>query len=218
MSEQKLKRFAAGLYAKLQPRRFHKVVSLGYACDVAHQIRRILHQTESYPFDWLLTPLNAVQTLIQTGFDGFLAPENLVHEHNYVLDRETGIKYLHDFKNLENFSGEIMEIREKYSRRVARWQDLMRHQASILFVRGQKDYDHLPPISLDAARRLWSVIAQAYPAISLHLLVIQPLDCTVPDFADDKITMVRMGNPDPIVWSGDDGKWQQLLSGINKPR
>jgi len=28
--------------------------------------------------------------------------------------------------------------------------------------------------------------------------------------------MVRMGNPDPIVWSGDDGKWQQLLSLINK--
>ena len=194
-------------------KRFRKAVSLGYACDVAFQIRRVFDQTESYPFDWLLTPLDAVEALIENSFAGFLIPENLCLERDYILDLSNGIKYLHDFKNHQDFLSEVSDVQEKYSRRIARWLELMNGDAQVLFIRGQKDYNKLPPIDLAAARRLWSIISKTYPAIDPHLLVIQPLDCAVPEFTDNKIKMVRMGNPDPIVWSGDDGKWQHLLSG-----
>jgi hypothetical protein len=194
--------------------RFEKVLSLGYACDVAHQIRRILKQTESYPFDWLLTPINALQSMIQTDFENFLEEEYLCQEKNYVLDRQSGIKYLHDFKNLPEWSNDTSAVKDKYRRRIDRWLELMTQDMPALFVRGQKENDRLPSIDHAGAVDLLNIINQKYPSIKAHLLVIQPIDSLIPDFKGDTITMVKMPSPNPAVWSGDNEKWESLISEV----
>jgi hypothetical protein len=192
--------------------RFQKVLSLGYACDVAHQIRRILNQTEAYPFDWLLTPLDAIEKMIRTEFADFLHEANLRADEACVFDQSSGIRFLHDFTNLQNFHNELDGAKEKYHRRIARWLDLTRQKCPVLFVRSQKLHDRLPLIDYEAARRLLDVIGRHYTSISPHLLVVQPEDSTIPDRRGEDVTMVKM--PNSLLWSGDDERWDALLADI----
>ncbi len=89
------------------PASCRKIISLGRACDIAFHIRRCFGQEEAYPFDWLITPVEALTTLVRTDFDGFLDPASLFARPKGVLDRRLGIHFRHDWSQPSALAEEL---------------------------------------------------------------------------------------------------------------
>jgi hypothetical protein len=118
-------------------------ISLGMNCDVATWIRDSGKRTVAFPFDWAVTPMSAALFHLETRFEHFMLPENLVANEpamrKLLVDetkgeylpgmttptfcKKTGSFYPHDF-NETGVDEQIDEVRAKYSRRILRMFDL----------------------------------------------------------------------------------------------
>lgn len=82
---------------------FRATLSLGSACETAHQIRRNFPGLAAGPFDWLITTYDGLIGLIESDFEKFLVSKNLTYierDHNgdeYILDGRYGTRFIHDF-------------------------------------------------------------------------------------------------------------------------
>src|SRR4029079_14585508 len=78
------------------------IISLGFYCQVASQLRIHGLRYEAFPFDWLVCHFEALIVLIENHFKDFLNPEYLqfvtTEKEKYILNAFYGIKFLHDFK------------------------------------------------------------------------------------------------------------------------
>jgi tetratricopeptide (TPR) repeat protein len=76
------------------------LISLGFRCDVAFQLRMHSGNNTSHFFDWLATPAGAISQIFDRRFDVF-HPDHLVQrsENNKdcVADRKTGVVFWHQF-------------------------------------------------------------------------------------------------------------------------
>ncbi len=76
------------------------LISLGYRCDVAFQLRMHGKENISHFFDWLSTPLDGVIKIIEADFNVF-HPDDLVlatdEKPHYVKDQVTGVHFYHQF-------------------------------------------------------------------------------------------------------------------------
>jgi tetratricopeptide (TPR) repeat protein len=76
------------------------LISLGFQCDVAFQIRMHGEENVSHFFDWLATPVSGLIKIIKADFDVF-CPDDLsldvAHTPHHVVDRVTGVHFYHQF-------------------------------------------------------------------------------------------------------------------------
>jgi hypothetical protein len=87
------------------------ILSLGYNCGAAYQIRLHTGIEEAGFFDWLYTSIEAATSLIETNFTDFLSPErvSIVRDGTEVLVRPSGIRLNHSFKpDGKNVDAEVM--------------------------------------------------------------------------------------------------------------
>lgn len=195
------------------PKHFHKVLSLGMACDTAFQIRRNFAQTEAYPFDWWITPYDGLRELIAGDFAGLLSEENLERSGQYVVDHRFGLAMMHDFENLERFRDTLDAVRAKYRRRISRWLALFTNPVSVLFVRGQQYADD-SVIGESKARALLALLRDKYPKAQVHLLVQNPPEAGIPELMEDNLWILQLKTPDPWEWYGDNTAWREMFSRI----
>lgn len=187
-----------------------KVISLGRACDTAHQIRKNFDQPETYPFDWLITPLEALTALVSNDFEGFLREENLSAQPTYVEDVRYSVRLLHDFPDHKIESDILRVVQEKYDRRISRWRDALFNAEKILFVRGQQYNDENvmgAQQSADLLKCLEGLNLQA----DWRLLVQNPTEAHVELLSHGRLVMGELRMPEPFSWTGDDKEWSRWL-------
>lgn len=167
------------------------IVSLGCNCIPAHHMRECNVRPFALPFDWTLVPFQALYTFIQNDFKDYFKKEHLIpsskpylpaHLHNFVsklgysemaesplwvLDKESGMVFVHDFSN--NCIATIEKYHEsqymKYSRRIKRFYDELSSGKKIYFIR------YLDITKTDALR-LWSLLKDKFPTVDFTLIVI----------------------------------------------
>ena len=103
---------------------YKNVISLGYWCGPALELRRIEFRSASFPFDWLIVDFQEVIRLIESGFQDFLVSANMAQYENnpyYYIDTSHGTKFYHDFDAYKSFDAQFKEIGEKYTRRINRF-------------------------------------------------------------------------------------------------
>lgn len=191
--------------------RFAKVISLGTACDAAFHIRRHFGQEEAYPFDWLVTPFDALLHLIETGFEGFLDPAMLQARTKDVRCRRSGIRFLHDWHDLADPMAEYPAIKAKYDRRIARFLAAMEQGGSVLFIRSCKAG---PTQLMDPARaiRLQAALARAYPKVAASLVALNPEDAGIPAWSEGPCRLVTLRQPALPDWRGDADAWDAFFA------
>jgi hypothetical protein len=193
-----------------EPAVFDKVISLGRACDTAHQIRRYFRQTEAYPFDWLGTPFEGLLALLRHDFSGFLQTSDLESEQGCVREARYGARLRHDFPVLD--PEQIAAVQARYGRRIERFRQAVAGANRILFVRGQQHIgDALP---FDPAITLERTLREVFPHLDFHLLVLNPEAAALPEFEAVGISGLSVASPDPYVWSGDDAAWSVLFGQV----
>jgi hypothetical protein len=194
-------------------KQFDKVLSVGHACDVAHQVRRHFQQTEAYPFDWLTTPLDGLVRLVENDFADFLDETVLVAEGKYLRDARYGVRFLHEFENPARFRDNLADVRAKYERRIERWRRLMESGPSVLFVRSEQ-YVNAANIDEAKARALLALLRRKYARADVHLLVQNPPAAGISEVIDDNLWLLQLKVPEPWIWSGDDVAWSEMFDRV----
>lgn len=104
-------------------KQFRNVISLGAFCFVASKLRRLNLRKQAYPFDWIITDIQTVMTLIENNFNDFCNEDLLVKKYGengvfYDNLKYSLLRFVHDF-NEDCTNTE--EIKRKYSRRLNRF-------------------------------------------------------------------------------------------------
>lgn len=84
-----------------------QLLSLGYDCKVAWQIRRHSGQGEAFFFDWLMTPIDALPVML--GRDEELLRDGrweLIKDDCCLRDLDTGLMFMHEFPAVPVEGGE----------------------------------------------------------------------------------------------------------------
>ena len=132
---------------------FDKVIPVGGNCYFKLYFTLMKYNQETYFFDYLGSPMWAVNQLIDNGFKNLFIREDYVNMN--ILSNKpdeyiyTNKKYYlvikHDFKNQKFKKGEIIltneqfnEFQTKYERRIERFNELMNTNKNILFLRFQE--------------------------------------------------------------------------------
>jgi hypothetical protein len=185
---------------------YDQVISLGRACQPAYQLRRILGAETAHVFDWLITPDQALLTLIESDFDQFFARERLtMGPEEWIIDRETDTRFIHEFPKGSDFEAQYEANAGRFAMLVERWRELLASEQRVLFVR-QHGWDADPRAT---ATRLREAIAQQAPSLRFALLYLTETE--EPDWGEAGILNRRLNQLDPYEWQGDGVAWSTLL-------
>ncbi len=128
---------------------FDHVISLGWFCGPAMEIRQMGLRDASYPFDWLLTHnFSVVIDLIKKKrYIKLYDTEMLQYEADASkwYNREYLISLFHDFDKYEKMSEQLSTVNEKYFRRMKRFYEKIKEPS--LFLRYIKDEEEALYIS-----------------------------------------------------------------------
>ena len=133
---------------------YRHVISLGPLCRMTKELRRYGLRDASYPFDWNVSSIESTLGLMSTGFEGFLELGNLERDTDrprLVRDAGSGVAMPNDFRPSQSVPEQYQEVRERYARRVERFQQAVTEPT--LFVRYVRDADefayldtHMPEV------------------------------------------------------------------------
>ena len=129
--------------------KYQNIISLGFFCGPAQEIKSIGLRNASYPFDWIISNFESVLLLLKNNFKDFLKEEFLIIDktekelkETYVIkNTKYDIKFFHDFKKGYSIYEQLPEIKEKYNRRIQRLYKTI--EKSTLFIRYIKDEEEL---------------------------------------------------------------------------
>ncbi len=159
------------------------VISLGNACGVAGALRDYHLRQEAYPFDWIVSPFDAVCEMITTDFATFLDKEALeISNPTTVFDQVNGFKFIHDFpthhgmNNTEHdpastgpirqdFLNYLPSIKEKYNRRISRFINALHGNDRIYLIRNRD-------VSIEQALMLCLLLEEKFPNLDFLLIVV----------------------------------------------
>lgn len=129
--------------------RFNRVISLGWFCGPAMNIKEMGYRDASYPFDWLLTHeySGIIELLSNRGVYRFANEELLQYsgEPGKWYSNRYVISLFHDFNPYEKVKDQISKVNRKYERRFARLYNVITEPT--LFVRYIKDAEEAYYIS-----------------------------------------------------------------------
>ena len=161
------------------------IFSIGRACACSQSLRKAGLQLLSLPWDWLaLNPesdgpdLPIRLGIMETGFADWLREEDLefVSDHadndkDQYRNRRYHITYLHDFPRGVPLHESFPAVKEKYDRRVARFQRLMAEsKSSVLAV--YMDSPVAPMADVAACREAQRRLQALYPHVKMDFLMI----------------------------------------------
>lgn len=189
--------------------RFEQIVSLGRACQPAHQIRRLFGVERAHVFDWVITPDEGLRTSIEMGLKHFFLRDRLiVGPENCIVDAMTDVRFLHEFPEARLDEHSYAEHAARFSTLVARWRELMRSNRRVLFVR-QHAWNPDPRLS---ALKLRDALDVAAPALDYTLLYLTEQDA--PPWNESRIVNMRLRQTEPYDWRGDDQAWSALFDSL----
>ncbi len=194
-------------------KKFKNIISLGFNCHVAKDLERLGYRNASYPFDWLISDFCDVVKSVENNFSQWLLLENIVQdeEHKNVYhDRGTEFDFYHDFFPDKEISQQYAAVKEKYCRRIARFQkDCCEPTVFIRFVRNEKDFKYIT----ENSEKILSVL-KSFNAENecIYLLLNENLQT----YADEKVFFLCTDLLYPLKTSKNVQKYIKKNLNINK--
>ncbi|MDW9633603.1 DUF1796 family putative cysteine peptidase [Sinorhizobium meliloti] len=190
-----------------------KVISLGQACQVAHQLKRIGITEQTNFFDWIVSPHEVLIKNLHLNLDSLLFSKGVVFngKRTHLRDVATGFWfYGHDFSGVENRTGivtdeELAKIKEKYLRRSRRTRIAL-SEGPVTVVR----HFYETPVAQAVAeqRQLVETLESLYPRTEFSYLWASelPVDCEM--HTRGSVVHTPKGND----WKGDDQAWDRVAT------
>lgn len=127
--------------------KFENIISLGFFCSCASELERVGLRKASYPFDWLISPLPSVMSLMNNQFEGFLDYDLLeqnISKPAWYQNKKYNIQFYHDFNKYHSLSSQIKKIQKKYERRIVRFYESIQLPTLFLrYVSCQEEVDYI---------------------------------------------------------------------------
>lgn len=185
-----------------------RLVSLGYTCEVAFEIRMHTPKNDADYFDWLITPFDALIGALNSRFEHQLHADDLYLEgdKNFVVNRRTGIKFGHIFKRkdhdiIDDFLSDLDRVNSIFSYLSEKFERNANRGEPLGFVRRN--------LSSAEAQILADTISSLYPRLDFKIIAVnaENLNCAALDpmrFCDLVIPPSGndgLGHPEP--WAAE---------------
>ncbi len=139
-------------------------ISIGLDCSVAWQLQKHNIRTVAFPFDWMkISSIDTICRVIESDFRCFFDREHIrpveittsfpVFEDDFpdVFETETGLKvqntyynitFPHEFHDVADFETNFDKIKDKYERRIQRFNEyITKPDTKLVFVSNKKTSD-----------------------------------------------------------------------------
>lgn len=216
--------------AQVKKQSDYEIISLGYRCQPAMQMRFNNLRSAAYPFDWLIVPFDSLCDLLENHFVGFLDAEHLEVRLNYyyqddggrasgnyphIWEKKYNILMRHDFEFNADFMRRYAEVKEKYDRRIARFYEALASGKHIYFIR--------QGITHAQAERLDTILQRLFPCLRYTIVAIDFEGDIQTPWQMPRVKQYYMPLPVPYNRDGDLAAWCAvfqdlgLLSAASKP-
>lgn len=192
-------------------------ISLGHACQVAHQLKRLGLAQETMFYDWLVTQHDRLVESLDFSFIDKLFREGykLPTTGNYLTETGTGLSfYPHDFRGLPEkdtllIDSQIDDVRIKYVRRAERTREILASGAPVCVVR------HFFGEALEKVQaqqgEIVERLAKLYPTTRFEYLWGSEHDASALKSPFGTIHHL----PKASAWQGNDAAWEKMVQSIS---
>ncbi|MEH3144575.1 MAG: DUF1796 family putative cysteine peptidase [Methylobacterium frigidaeris] len=203
---------------------YDSVISIGGACEVAHQLRQFTGNHSANLFDWWITPFNGLVNVIENDFEGLLLQQNMtVVSRRSVACSRYGIVHHHDFRRdsegfivREEIPSRVVELNSKHTMLVSRFRRSLSETRRILLVRGWLDKLHEKRSSAQRGsldhdfERLISAVRTRFPEANVSFLFV---NYNTSDYVGDNVFFDDVHDyDDKVDWRGSTRGWHEMLS------
>jgi hypothetical protein len=122
--------------------KYDKIISLGCNCFIKFYLKHIEYEQETYFFDYIGCPMWSVYELIKNDFSNLFNLNEYKNEYTImglpqiVTNSRYNLKFKHDLSVVKSkFDNEFSDFKEKYTRRIKRFRDLLMSSENVLFIR-----------------------------------------------------------------------------------
>ena len=146
----------------------HIYIGIGGWCGTAFGLKGSNLRSYALPFDWIRSKFEGVIDCLGNNFENFL-PKTYQKEKNGKMGAYRGrqFSFFHDdFEN--NLNAEV----DKYKRRINRFQELLRSNQRIIFIRTTVTNNYLDEINL--SNSFHSAMSEFFPDTNYKLVFIVP--------------------------------------------
>jgi len=161
------------------PKTYDLVVPLGFACSCSQTLRQAGLQLASFPWDWVGTPPPIFRCrTICSDFKDWMNLEDLkwagrndTYGHEEVRNVRSGIFFMHDFVQGTPLEDQYPAVMEKYTRRAARLDRLLKSSKSVLLVTIDTPVSPAP-VSPEEGRKSIEIMSEKYPNAKFDFLIV----------------------------------------------
>lgn len=160
-------------------KRYDYVISLGEKCFVTQTLIKLNLRKTSGPFDWAGGFVNGAGlatrlSLILNEFKDFFEKNLMKPAYDYngrrlFMNTKTGMAFRHEFEQNDIFEDKYPEIKEKYNRRIKRFQEILSSKKRVLFVYAASLFENS---DIDDTVNKIKIIQQKYNNNNIDILVI----------------------------------------------
>jgi len=209
--------------------KFDRIISLGCNCELTWNIRNHFGIEYAYPFDWWITPFQALWKLLESRFYDLFNVNNLEVSHDLLTVRDTyyNLLYHHDFKRTEddniigdNIDQQLPLLKQKYEMLIERFFKDPQNKR-VLFVRNRDgNIPHLDrdptPMDTNTFVQLYDLLEKLFPDSEISLLVTNcPIFPSV-QRRNGFIVWDEVANYDDYKFYGGSPRgWQEMFSRNN---
>lgn len=186
--------------------KYDKIISLGCNCFIKFFLKHIEYEQETHFFDYIGCPMWSVHELIKNNFSDVFNIEEYKNEYTLiglpkiVTNSRYNLKFKHDLSTTKKIEDQFSEFKEKYSRRIKKFQDLLMSSDNILFMRFEETkenriinqkYNEQNKISeLDYIKLLSNFLRSSYPELKFKIIFISK---TWFDNVDEENNIITIG-------------------------
>ncbi|MBN1363684.1 MAG: hypothetical protein JW976_02655 [Syntrophaceae bacterium] len=204
---------------------FDRIISLGCNCELTLNIRAYFGIEYAYPFDWWITPFQALWKLLENRFHDLFNINNLEVSPDLltVRDKYYNLLYHHDFKRTDDdkiIADDIVQqlplVKQKYEMLIGRFFNDPQNK-KVLFIRNRDgNIPHLDhdttPMDENTFVQLYDLLEKLFPNSAISLLVTNcPLFSSIRR-RNGCITWDETANyEDYLFFSGSRRGWQEMF-------
>lgn len=172
------------------------VISIGGACLAALQIFKAGLRKAAYPFDVIFSDLQGVMKAIETDFSFFLDTKYLTRKffkntyhlynsiYNFIFPHDMTSKVDTEL-NINKEPEKFINFKEKYKRRIDRFNSLNKFAGKVFFLRTHTSYTE--PDTIENLISLKKVITKKFPNLKFEIIVVKHITHSVEEQKIDNI-------------------------------
>lgn len=208
-----------------------KVISLGEACLVKHNMIRFIGKEETHLFDWVTTRFDTVIYILKNIHDTTLFSKNKfqgpIKDKNYGGDKNCHVmciyepfffRSVHDFPKNIPYMERMDENIEKFTRRQERLKDTIITSDVIHFIHCMSKYSIITPEKIELFKQYLYDIC---PSNTYYLHIAIPPECNFIDkdsLSNESVFIYELYEvtPNNNTWQREGYNWSDIFDNIKR--